>query len=96
MIGGLIAVALAIWFYRTALANGMPALQWGIAGVVVYYIPNFFWSLMVAKPVLQNLHQQTAPMKYSFWGYSSVMVGLAVAVAVWYLLLNKKVEQKPE
>lgn len=89
MLGGLIAVAIAVWFYRTAAAKGAGALQWGLVGIVTYYVPNFLWSLMVAKPILVTLHKQTAPMKYSLWGYSSVMIGLAVSLTVWYFVLSK-------
>jgi hypothetical protein len=90
MIGGIVAIALAVLFYRTAVAKGAPALQWGMVGVITYYVPNFLWSVMVAKPVLTNLHKATAPMKYSFWGFSSVLIGLAAAATVWYFFLNKQ------
>jgi len=89
MLGGLIAVAIAVWFYRTAMAKGAEGFQWGLVGIITYYVPNFLWSVMVAKPVLVNLHKQTAPIKYSLWGYSSVFVGLAVVLTVWYLVLNR-------
>lgn len=88
VIGGLLAIGLAVWYYRTAEAKGGPAVQWAIAGVMVFYVPNFLWQLMVAGPALKSIQKQTAPLKFGMWGYSSILIGLLVAIAVWTFFLK--------
>lgn len=80
MLGGIIAVVIAIWFYRSAEARGLPPIPWAVAGVVAYYVPNFIWSLLVAKPWLSTLHAQNAAVLSSIVGHSSILVGAVFAV----------------
>lgn len=82
MLGGIIAIVIAIWFYRSAERRGLPPIPWGVAGVVAYYVPNFIWSLMVAKPWLTVLHAQNAAVMSSIVGHSSILVGAVFAVLV--------------
>jgi uncharacterized membrane protein YgaE (UPF0421/DUF939 family) len=89
MLGGIIAVALAFWYYRSAEARGLPNFQWAVAGLIAFYVPNFIWSLAVAKPMLNTLHAQNATSAASFWGFSSVLVGAVAAVIVHYLFLKR-------
>jgi hypothetical protein len=89
MLGGVVAVLIAFWFYRTADSKGAPAIQWAIAGLIAYYVPNFIWSLLVAKPILQTLHAQSAPIKASLVGHSSIVIGALCAWLVWYGFLRK-------
>lgn len=89
MLGGLVAVVIAFWFYRTADSKGAPAMHWAVAGLIAYYVPNFIWSLWVAKPILQTLHAQSAPIKASLVGHSSIVIGAVCAWAVWYGFLRK-------
>lgn len=88
MLGGLVAVAITIWFYKFAASKGAPAVQWGIAGLISFYVPNFIWSLMVAKPWLASLHNQGAALKSSLVGHSSILIGAAVAGVVWFVFLR--------
>jgi len=97
VIGGLITIGLAVWFYRTAAAKGGPALQWGIAGALVFFVPKILWQVMVANPALRSMQKGTAPMKLALWDYSSILIGLAVAVAVWSLFLkNATFDDRPQ
>jgi len=89
MLGGVVAVAIAIWYYRSAEGRGLPAIPWGVAGLVAYYVPNFIWSLMVAKPWLVRLHAQNAPIMSSFVGHSSILVGVIAALLVWQFALPR-------
>jgi hypothetical protein len=89
MFGGLIAVAIAYLFYRTAEQRGLPNFQWAFAGLLAFYIPNIVWSLFVAKPMMNTLHAQNATGTAGIVGYSSVFVGLAVAIAVYFLVLKR-------
>jgi hypothetical protein len=89
MLGGIVAVLIVVWFYRSAEARGAPAVSWAIAGLIVYYVPNFIWSLMVAKPWLAGLHAQNSTLLATIVGHSSVLLGAAVAAAVRQFALMK-------
>jgi hypothetical protein len=91
MLGGIVALLIAVWFYRSAEARGLPSVPWAVAGVIAYYVPNFIWSLMVAKPWLTTLHVQNAAAMSSLVGHSSIFVGLFFAVlARQFALLRVK------
>ena len=89
MIGGIVAIAIAYWFYRTAETRGLPNIQWAVAGSIAYYLPNFIWSLAVAKPWINSLHQANAAGSAGMVNFSSIFVGLAVAFLVHKFLLPK-------
>jgi hypothetical protein len=89
MIGGIIAIVIALWFYRTAESRHLSGIQWAIGGAIAFYIPNFIWSLMVAKPMMNQLHAQNATGMASMLGFSSVFVGAIVAILVHFLILRR-------
>jgi hypothetical protein len=89
MIGGIIAIFMAYWYYRTAQSRQLPALHWAVGGTLAFYVPNFIWSLTLAKPMLNQLHAQSGTVMATFWGFSSVIVGAAVAVAVHHFILQR-------
>lgn len=95
MFGGVIAILIAYWFYRSAESRNLPGIQWAIAGAVSYYIPNFIWSLLVAKPMMNQLHAQNATGTASALGFSSVFVGTAVATLVYFLVLRRTSARNP-
>jgi hypothetical protein len=62
-----------------------------VAGAIAYYVPNFIWSLLVAKPWLSSLHAQNAAVMSSIVGHSSILVGVVFAVlAHRFALLRAK------
>lgn len=89
MFGGIISILIVLWFYRSAEARGLPGIQWAIAGLLAFYIPNFIWSLVVSKPMMNTLHAQNATATASFWGFSSVFVGAIVSVLVYNFFLKR-------
>jgi hypothetical protein len=89
MFGGLIAIGIAFWFYRSAESRDLPGIHWAIAGAIAFYVPNFIWSLMIAKPMINQLHAQNANGMASLLGFSSVFVGAAIAGLVYYLVLRR-------
>jgi hypothetical protein len=89
MFGGLAAIVIAIWFYRSAESRGLPGIQWAIAGAIAFYVPNVIWSLLIAKPMMTQLHAQNASGMASLLGFSSVFVGAAVAGLVYVLVLRR-------
>jgi hypothetical protein len=89
MIGGIVAIAIAYWFYRTAEARSLPNFQWAAAGAIAYYVPNFIWSLAVAKPWADSYHPANAVGVAGMINFSSIFVGLAVAYLVYRFALPK-------
>ena len=90
MIGGIVAIIIAYWFYRSAEQRHLPGFQWAFGGLVVYYIPNFIWSLTIAKPWLAGMHNQAPSMMKTMVGFSSIMVGATTALLVYLLVLRRK------
>ena len=90
MIGGLVAILIAYVFYQGAERRKLPGFQWAFGGVLVFYVPNFIWSLMVAKPMMNELHAQNATGQASLLGFSSVLSGAIAAGLVYWLTLRRQ------
>jgi hypothetical protein len=89
MLGGVISIAIAIWFYKTAESKGAPTFQWAFVGFVTYYLPNLIWTFWVAKPYVLQLHSQNAGFAATLVGQSGIFLGIAVAALVWFQVLRK-------
>ncbi|BBA34862.1 uncharacterized protein sS8_2917 [Methylocaldum marinum] len=89
MIGGIVAVLIAYWFYRSAEDRGLPIFHWAFAGLLSFYIPNIAWSLLVSKPWIASLHMQQATFATGLINFSSVALGLVCAVLVRQFFLLK-------
>lgn len=89
MFGGIIAILIAYIFYRAAETRHQPGFQWALGGAIAFYVPNFIWSLMIAKPMMNQLHAQNATGLASLLGFSSVFVGAAAALLVYFLVLRR-------
>lgn len=82
MLGGIIAVLIAIWFYRSALSMGENPWVWAINGVIVYYLIVMLWTFLVARPLMPKAHSQHAVLIAALLGYSANVLGLLMA---WYI-----------
>ncbi|QFY41286.1 hypothetical protein F6R98_00525 [Candidatus Methylospira mobilis] len=89
MFSGLISIAVAFWFYRTANAKSAPALQWAGVGFITYLLPNLIWTFTLTKPLVKSLHTQNAGFSATLVSHSGILVGVTVAVFVWYAVLDK-------
>jgi hypothetical protein len=89
MFSGLVSIIVAFWFYRTANAKSAPALQWAGVGFITYYLPNLIWTFTLTKPLVTKLHAQNAGLSATLVGHSGILVGVTVAVFVWYAVLDK-------
>lgn len=90
MFGGIIAILIVYWYYRSAEARGLPNFQWAFAGLLAFYVPNIIWSVLVARPWLATLRASGHPgVMAGIVGYSSVFLGAACAVLVYRLFLLK-------
>ncbi|MBN2702187.1 MAG: hypothetical protein ACPW60_15175 [Methylohalobius sp. ZOD2] len=82
-LGGLIAIAVAIWFYRTAVDINDPKspFVWAFNGAAAYYVVVLLWWFLVLKPVSANFHHtnQSLILAAHVGGYV-----LALAL-VWFI-----------
>lgn len=53
VVGGIIAILVAIWFYRTAESKGAEPFSWAVAGTIFYYLPMGLWTWIV-NPMIRN------------------------------------------
>jgi len=90
MWGGIVAVAFAIWFYKAAEKRGLPAMQWAVGGYLSFFVPNLIWSILVAKPMVVELHASHQTFKAGLINASSILIGLGVALLVFWFVLPKK------
>ncbi len=82
IIGGLVAVAIAIWFYRTAIElNDPKPFVWAVNGVIAYYIVVFLWQFLVFKPAIPALHHQS-PGFLTLIHLAGTVIGALVA---WFV-----------
>ncbi len=79
MLGGIIAIAVAVWFYRTAESIGNPTpLQWGVIGVVVYYVILAAWTVFANTPLMEEIHHASKTVGIIVH-YLGILFGLAMA-----------------
>jgi hypothetical protein len=89
MVGGIAAILIAIWFYRSALAAGKSPLPWVFVGFVSYYLPALLWTMLVT-PDLRDMveHSQSAVLAIvARFGY--IVVGILCATLVRAKALGK-------
>ncbi|MFN3919787.1 MAG: hypothetical protein ACK4JF_05805 [Methylohalobius sp.] len=84
MIGGLIAVAIAIWFYRTAIQIHDPKpFVWVFNGVAAYYVVVFLWWFLALKPISAAFHHKS---QFSILIAITELAGYVLAaLVVWFI-----------
>ncbi|WP_022948753.1 hypothetical protein [Methylohalobius crimeensis] len=82
MLGGLLAILVAIWFYRSADRVGHPEpFKWGAIGAAVYYVAMFLWRWFANTGFMETLHHSSVTMGMLVH-YAGVAIGL---LAAWWL-----------
>lgn len=94
IVGAILAIAIAYWFYRTAEKHGIEPTWWGLIGVACYYFSTLMWSTGVVRPVL-TMVRETDPGNLRVWVaiglFSTALFGALIAVLVRrYVLLRMK------
>lgn len=82
MLGGIIAVLLCVWFYRTAEAMKLNPLPWIVGALVVYYGVKYGWTWGVVKPTMGDKAGARTMMATLMTDYSGAVLG-AIAAAVF-------------
>lgn len=88
MIGGIVALLIAVWFYNTASRAGKNPLQWMIAGIIAYYGTMLVWTYWIVSPLLGRFfdrHSLTAGLAIEL---SAVGAGALCAIIVRSKLLK--------
>lgn len=88
LLGTIISIICSVWYYRTAVAKGAPAVQWAVVGFVSYFLTNLIWTFWVAKPIAMKIGQNAAG-KASLISSSGILAGALVAWLIWSQILNK-------
>lgn len=79
MIGGLVAIAIAVWFFTSAQKlPGRDPIQWGAVGVVVYYLTVALWSVVSDLGFLADFHHRSVAIG-AFMHYLGVALGVLAA-----------------
>ena len=89
MLGVIISMLSAVFFYRTAAAKGAPAIQWAVVGFASYFLSNLIWTFWVTKPIAVKLAAQNLNTKAGLLMSSGILIGALVAWLIWSQLLNK-------
>ncbi len=82
MIEGILAIAVAVWFYQTAMRMKVAEpLKWAAMGAGIYYLTVFLWVWFNQSPVMESLHHQSLGLGV-FIHYLGSALGL---FAAWLL-----------
>lgn len=87
IVGGIIAILIAIWFYKTAESKGADPFPWAIAGTIFYYLPMGLWTWVV-NPMIKNPHV-TSEGTSIIARVAPTLVGIVVVVLLRQFVLLK-------
>ena len=82
MVGGVAAILIAIWFYRSALAAGKSPLPWVFVGFVSYYLPALLWTLWVTPGLRDMVEHSQSVMLAIIVRFAYIVVGILCATLV--------------
>ena len=80
MIGSIVAVFVAVWFYYTAKNTGRDPISWAVAGLVVYFMVCLVWTWFVTPPIKDAASHSQSGLLIFLTRYAYILVGLASAV----------------
>lgn len=85
MLGGLIAIAVAVWFFNTAqkIPDKDP-IQWGAIGAAVYYTIVALWTFITDIGFMADLHHKNVVI-----GMIIYYMGPALGVLVAWLVRRR-------
>lgn len=91
MLGVIVAIAICVWFYRTAPRSGRPQVFWAISGAVVYFLAALLWSLIVTPEIKgAAMHNQNGFLVFLV-RYAYIGFGLLAALIINFKL-NKPID----
>ncbi len=90
MVEGILAILVAVWFYRTATSRGQDPFLWAAVGVGVYYLAVFLWVWFNKTSFMEGVHHQSVAVGV-FIHYLGSVLGLVAAWLVRRYGLIKRV-----
>ena len=82
--GTICAMAVAFWFYRSAINAERDGLVWLVVGVVLFYVSRYAWTSAVLKPLMGRSYNTYT----GYTGLSAIVVGLVIVAVVRMLFLK--------
>lgn len=82
MVGGIAAILIAIWFYRSALAAGKSPLPWVFVGFVSYYLPALLWTMWVTPDLRDTVEHNQSVVLAIVVRFGYAVVGILCATLV--------------
>jgi hypothetical protein len=74
MLAIIVAIVVAIWFFRSAGAVGKSGPGWAAIGIVVFFVPNFIWALVARAAIIP------AAIRSDMGTGGAVALGLAIGL----------------
>ncbi len=93
MIGSIVAILIAVWFYLSAKNTSRQPVSWAVAGLVVYFTIALTWTWLVTPPIKDAASHSQNGFLIFITRYAYIVVGL-LGAAVFNLKFigNKKQE----
>lgn len=80
MIGTIVAILLAVWFYFTAKQTGRDPVSWAIAGAVLYFTVALTWSTFVTPPIKDAASHSQSGLLIFVTRYAYIVVSSVCAI----------------
>ena len=93
MIGAIVAMCIAIWFYQTAIAANQKSVSWAIAGVIIYFMAALFWSYFITPSIKVITEHNQKGCLILVVQYAYIIFGLGCAT-VFKLIMTAKQRQE--
>lgn len=90
MLAKIAAIIVLVWFYRTAAKIGEKAIQWGIIGVIGFFLAAFITHFGIVDPISKFVLNQKQPA--GLITQLPAFVGLAAAYFIRKKYLLKKAD----
>jgi hypothetical protein len=94
----IVAIVVAVWFYKSARAVGKNGFGWAVIGIVAMTIPSLAWGFFVRAAILPTLIRSQisdAGAIMSGLAIGLVGIGLGLAVVFWLHRTNLKSNAQP-
>lgn len=79
MVGGVVAVLIAVWFYHTAMKLNLNPLQWIVGALIVYYGAKFGLIYGILKPLMGTHFKMHSMATGVMIEVSGTLIGAACA-----------------
>ncbi len=85
MLGTIVAIAIAYWFYKSAEHANKNPLKTGAVGFLAFLIPGIVWTLAVTPGLRDAVQHNPGALSVILAKYAYIMVGALCAVGIKFL-----------